>query len=154
MAVLYVVRTHPGNFDTKLAEQARTWMKEVNKTNIMISSSTNIGNDVNKTVEYLQHKLPTRIDKSQVLFWDCPNGHDSGPACTEAKALAQAYYGRHLEQGDKFDWVYVIDDDVLVFPKHLSQVLKTKDINMVHGVPGCEVQMSDEQIESIRGIFW
>ena len=144
-AILYVIRTHPKNFNTKLAEQASSWLKGVDKSYILISSSKNIGQDVNKTVEYLQDMLPKLIDRTGVLFSDCPMGHDEGPSCTEANGIAQAY--EQLQKGkNKFSWIYVIDDDVLVFPKHLSQVLKTKNKNLVYGVPGCQVDISKHDV--------
>ena len=57
--VLYIVRTHPKNFKTKLAEGARTWMKEVSKPLLLVSSSTVMNNS---------HQLPNGIDKTQVLL--------------------------------------------------------------------------------------
>ena len=139
--ILYVIRTHPKNFQTKLAEQASTWLKGVDKSQVLITSSKNIGSNPNNTIDYLQDQLPKTIDGSEVLFSDCPGGHDAGPACTEANGLAKAYHALK-KGGRKFNWIFVIDDDVLVFPKKLSRVLKTKDKNLVHGVPGCVVDIS------------
>ena len=143
--ILYVIRTHPNNFQTKLAEQASTWLNGVDKSQVLITSSKNIGSNVNNTMGHLQDQLPKLIDGSEVLFSDCPGGHDEEPACTEANGLAKAYYT--LTQGrTKFNWAFVIDDDVLVFPQKLSQVLKTKDMNLVHGVPGCVVDISKSDV--------
>ena len=102
-------------------------------------------------MERLKDELPKMIDISEVLFRDCPGGHIEGPACIEANGLTEAYHA--LKKGrTKFNWVFVIDDDVLVFPKKLSQVLKTKDINLVHGVPGCEVDISPNDVSG--KIMW
>ena len=57
--VLFIIRTHPKNFETKLAEGAKTWMKQVSKPLLLVSSSTVMNNS---------HQLPNGIDKTQVLL--------------------------------------------------------------------------------------
>ena len=145
-----MVRTQPQNFDNKLAEQAATWMKDVDTAASEILITSSINTERNDSLDKIENKLPTGIDKEQVLFRDCPVGHANGPACTEANALAHVYYEKQLQEGKTFDWIYVVDDDVLVFPKHLSKALVTKNRSLVHGTPGCTVVITKEQIKNIE----
>ena len=155
--ILYIIRSYPGNFKTKLAEQASAWIENVACDScILVTSSMNLGParmpDENKIMahnikDHLANCLPKGIKRTQVLFSDCPKGHDTEPACTEANALLYAFYENKI----KFDWVFVIDDDVLVFPAELSKVLETKDRNYVYGIPGCVVDISKNQPEEHGG---
>jgi len=131
--ILYIIRSYPENFKTKLAEQASAWIEDVACDScILVTSSMNLGparkSDGNKMMaqnikDQLANCLPQGIKRTQVLFSDCPKGHDTEPACTEANALLYAFYENQI----KFDWVFVVDDDVLVFPAELSKVLETRD---------------------------
>ena len=47
----------------------------------------------------------------------------------------------------------VIDDDVLVFPKPLSKALHAKDRKLVHGTPGCVVDITKAKLIPVEGIF-
>ena len=120
-------------------------MKEVDTAASEILITSSISTKRNDSPE---NKLPTGIE---VLISDCPEGHAKGPACTEANALAHVYYSKLLQERTTFDWIFVVDDDVLVFPKHLSKALVTKNRSLVHGTPGCEVVITKEQIKNIRG---
>ena len=150
--ILYIIKSHPGNFKTKLAEQASAWINDACDSCILVTSSMNLGpatkSDENKIIaqnikDHLSNFLPQGIKRTQVLFSDCPKGHDTEPACTEANALLYAFYENQI----KFDWVFVMDDDALVFPAELSKVLETRDRNYVYGIPGCEVDISENQPE-------
>ena len=83
-----------------------------------------------------------------MLFSDCPKGHANEPACTEANALIFAHYVKPVKDRTKYEWVFIIDDDVLVFPQKLAEILKNKNDSNVYGFPGCLVDMTKYRLKA------
>ena len=102
--VIFVIRTFPNNFGTRLAEQAETWIKELELHELLVSSSTAAGGK--------GKQLPQNIPQVNLIQRHCPSGHALGPACTEASALIHLW---NNTDNNNFDWAFIIDDDVLVF---------------------------------------
>ena len=126
--VIFVIRSYPKNFGSKLSEQANTWLKELKPEEFIVSAS----NDKNSDNE---SQLPPSIPKESVVRMDCPSGHALGPACTEASALIHLW---NNSISNNFNWAFIIDDDVLVFPEGIKAFLnENANYNEAYGTPGC-----------------
>ena len=93
--VLYVIRTYPKNYNTKLMYQARTWMKslEPGLDAVLVSSILDghreAGSFADVTSLVASHGIPMHMSLPE----HCENSHGVGLCCQEAVTLMQLRNG-------------------------------------------------------------
>ena len=118
--ILYIIRSIPKYYDDRLKSQYNTWMQLLTKQDDILVASDNYKH---KDKYNLKYSTPS----------NCPRNHGDGPCCSESNAIVKAL------KEIKFDWVFILDDDVYLYPKKVREILyKYKDNhNVALGTPGC-----------------
>ena len=123
--ILIVINTMEKNYSTRLEDIRRTWMQRViekDSLEILILGS----NDT----KGLPDVIPSFC---KVGYWE--------DSCKKADALSAAYDFLVKDYGQKYDWVFLVDDDVYVFPDNLQRMVmslnETPDQLKAWGIYGC-----------------
>jgi hypothetical protein len=119
LVILYVIRSIPKYYETRIKSQYDTWFKFLTKNDkvLIASEKKNHNNKFD-----LNYNIP-----------DCPPGHGDGPCCSESNALVKAL------NNYKFDWIFILDDDVYLYPPKVREIInKYKDNHDIAiGTVGC-----------------
>jgi len=119
LVILYVIRSIPKYYETRIKSQYDTWFKFLTKNDkvLIASEKKNHNNKFD-----LNFNIP-----------DCPPGHGDGPCCSESNALVKAL------NNYKFDWIFILDDDVYLYPPKVREIInKYKDNHGIAiGTVGC-----------------
>jgi hypothetical protein len=138
--VLYVVRTCPKYYETRLSDALATYLAEVPQELIILVGNTPY---VQTAPDHTRGLHSTDVRNMSVLPTDavgddypdpCPDNHSDGVTCVEGRGLFYAY-----ERRDSFDWLFVIDDDVYAH-RHNVEVTASAlpaDDHRVYTVGGC-----------------
>jgi hypothetical protein len=118
--VLYIIRSIPKYYESRLKSQYNTWMKLLSKNDMVLVASDN-----------LKHKDKFNLKYSTPK--GCPRNHGDGPCCSESNAIVKAL------KEFKFDWVFILDDDVYLYPKKVREILYKyrNNHNIGLGTTGC-----------------
>ena len=125
-SVLIVINTVEKYYETRLVEIRRTWMKRVEQKNSM--EVLFIGSNDNKGI-------------ADVFASNCPIGYYED-SCKKADAITLAYEFIMQPYGQKYDWIFLGDDDLYLFPDNLQRVIMMLGENAVNdlkvwGIPAC-----------------
>lgn len=109
MMLLWVLRTFPGNYKSKLKHQAHTWLKLLDpaQDRLLIASAYS-----SETV------VPSIPNATWSLPKGCEDNHGVGLCCQEARAIV---FSTNLT----YDWAFFVDDDVYARPELVRQVIGT-----------------------------
>jgi hypothetical protein len=127
--VLFVINTTESNYSTRVKDIRTTWMKRVlEKDSLEILF---LGGPDNKGMEDM---VPSQC---KVGYWE--------DSCKKADAITAAYDFLQKPYGKRYDWVFLADDDVYLFPDNIQRMivsLKSDPLkeNKAWGINGCAHQ--------------
>jgi hypothetical protein len=111
---MYLVRTCPKYYGTRLTDALSTYLAEVPAPLVLL-----VGNTAHTQTapDHTRGLRSPDVRNMSVMPTDgvgggggvaaCPDNHEDGVTCVEGRGLFYAYERRHL-----FDWLFVVDDDV------------------------------------------
>ena len=124
--ILIVINTAEKNYDNRLKDIRATWMKRVEeKTSMEIFF---LGGPSNKGIDDV---VPSQC---KVGYWE--------DSCKKADAITAAYEFLMQPYGERYDWVYLGDDDLYLFPDNLQRMVQSLGPTAVDeykawGIPAC-----------------
>jgi hypothetical protein len=124
--VLIVINTIEKYYTTRLMEIRRTWVKRVLEKNSM--EIIFMGSTDNKGIP-------------DVFASNCRVAYDED-SCKKSDAITLAYKFITQPYGQKYDWIFLGDDDLYIFPDNLQRVIMLLQENAVNelrawGIPRC-----------------
>jgi len=145
--ILFLVRTWPPNYDTRLKWQSETWMSVLPQNQMLI---------VALNASYQEDRgNPKRINlpglkNADIIYPECRNkagnvNKGMGLCCQEAEGLVRAL-------DHKFDWLFIIDDDIFLVPKNLTKELRQYNPNYwdLLGQWGCGAESDYDKVPGHR----
>lgn len=138
--VLYVVRTAPKFYDSRLVDVLETYLAEVRERLILLVGNTA---HVVRAPDHTAGMHSTDMRELRVMATDgsdgydgakCADNHEEGVTCIEGRALFYAY-----ERMNDFDWLFMVDDDVYVHRHNVEMTVGKLDpkVPLVYTFPGC-----------------
>lgn len=131
LVIMFVVRTQPRSYASKLADLVSTWLEEVSSESLMIASFALSGS-------FNWSATPAERLQSSLFEFSCPDNHGEGLCCVEANSLVELAHRR------SFDWAFFVDDDAYVVVRNLRRVLARLHVHsnlraekVAYGTRGC-----------------
>lgn len=145
--ILYIIRTFPERYEERLSIQANSWMRQLDpETEAVLVASADIASSTINWTDELARNV-TQLSLLDVpSFFSTPqcmhNNHGMGLCCQEARALLLASHEAYLRE---FEWIFVIDEDVFVYPKGIRQIVDSmssssilkREVPLSIGTLGC-----------------
>lgn len=142
--ILYVVRTCPKFYDTRLRDALETYLSGVpaelilvvgiSAHNLTVPDWTGLGGGERPAGKTRVISVMATDEGADARLEACLDNHDEGVTCVEGRALLLAFERRCV-----FDWVFVVDDDAYVHRLHLEMTVEglSEEAGHVYAVPGC-----------------